>query len=323
MEQLIFKKSASALLKCYFLQETQKDGNSLLQGVFDIIDEFVEAFGKNADKNINIMVVKMDLFKMAGDYAFGYQISSDLYDLALNIHSRFLEDDEKSYADILYSKVINDLYHEKSWKSEELIESLNKCLKIFYVDEANNKEKLLKAHRLFLKIYENIPHDDPNYNFDTTIMHGRKTIKLERELHGEIRRNEENAFNNINTLSQTGTEICLKYGDTRTLKKIDYDEATGYLLEALAIAESDPDAPLLTLTPYYGLSLCEYIKGEKRNLRNALDYLGRGLRLLSKMDETDSQFKIYEMSKQETIDQFEEALEIITEEKTVNNFYDI
>ena len=37
---------ASNILKCYFLQEKNKDGNDVVQGAFDILDEFVEAFGK-------------------------------------------------------------------------------------------------------------------------------------------------------------------------------------------------------------------------------------------------------------------------------------
>ena len=74
---------------------------------------------------------------------------------------------------------------------------------------------------------------------------------------------------------------------------------------------------------YYALSICEYVKEGERNLRKVVDYLERSLLLISKMDETDSEFIEGPMSKKATIDQFEEILEVITQEKTVYDFYDI
>ena len=89
------------------MQEKNEDESGVLQGTLDIIDEFVHAFGKNAKKNINVQYLKMDLLIFSGDRVYlGNQASDDLvaknfYDLAMNIHSRFFEDNYIMYADIL------------------------------------------------------------------------------------------------------------------------------------------------------------------------------------------------------------------------------
>ena len=198
---------ADHILECYVLGEKNEDANGLIEGIFDILDEFVEAFGRNADKNINIMIDKIGLLKRAGDHASDYQIALDLYDLALNIHSRYLEDDKKSYADILLSKAIKT-FGSQHWKSEEeAFELLNKCLEIFYDDEENNEEEIQLAHR-YLALLTDV--DETTLSIDDKIMHGRKAIKLEREMHGKIRRNGENGFYNWATLASTGSDICKK-----------------------------------------------------------------------------------------------------------------
>ena len=277
---------ASKILECYFLQEKNEDENDLLHGAFEILDEFVEAFGKNADKNINIILEKIYLLKRAGDHASEHQIALDLYDLALNIHSRFLGDDETSYAYILLSKTMKISDHGQTGKSEELIESFNKCLKIFYDDEENYKKELLQVHRELALIYAD---DVTSNNFDDNVMHGRKTIKLEREVYGEIRRNGPNGFKNCHSLVSLGKNICYRSMITsQKLKKIDFDEATGYLLEALAIADSHPFAPpLYSATTYLRFGTCEYVKGGKTNFRKALDYVVRGSLISSKIDRTE------------------------------------
>ena len=134
-------------------------------------------FGRNAYKNINIIIEKINLLKLAGDHASDYQIALDFYDAALNIQSRLLGDDKKSYADILLSKAIKSFKENKLHISEELIESFKKCLEIFYDDERNNKKELLKAHRYLALVYANDPLNDM-VNIDEKIMNGRKTITL-------------------------------------------------------------------------------------------------------------------------------------------------
>ena len=94
------------MIQCYFLGEKNEDVNGLIEGTFDILDEFVEAFGKNADKNINIIKEKISLLQISANNAPEFQIAMNLYDLALNVHSRFLEDDKNSYADILLRKAM-------------------------------------------------------------------------------------------------------------------------------------------------------------------------------------------------------------------------
>ena len=49
------------MVDCYFLQEKNEDGDALIHGALDILDEFAETFGKNADKNINIIFLKVVL----------------------------------------------------------------------------------------------------------------------------------------------------------------------------------------------------------------------------------------------------------------------
>ena len=85
------------MVDCYFLQEKNEDGNTLIHGALDILDEFAETFGSNADKNINIIFLKVVLLKVCGNHASEYQHALDFYDLALNMHSRFLGDDKSYY----------------------------------------------------------------------------------------------------------------------------------------------------------------------------------------------------------------------------------
>ena len=90
---------AAQTLECYLMQEKNGDQSGVLQGTLDIIDEFVNAFGTNANKYINLQFVKMRLFTISGNQALSryyqdiqaseYLIAMNLYDLALNIHSRF------------------------------------------------------------------------------------------------------------------------------------------------------------------------------------------------------------------------------------------
>ena len=302
------------IIECYFLQEKTEDGNALIQGAFDILDEFAEAFGKNGDKNINVIFIKIVLLKVSGDRASEYQNALDFYDLALNMHSRFLGDDKSYYAVILLCKAIK-IHSNTPWKSEELDELFNKCLEIFYDDKENNKEGLQRIHKYFA-FYR---ADDMTSSIDDKLMHGRKTIKLEREIHGGIRRNEKSGYENFSILFFLGTEICGKSVDTsQFLKKIDYDEATGYLLEALAIAYSHPDVPIYDAANInYSLGLCESLKEGKRNLRKALDYVEKGIHILSRMDETDSEFRVHQTSKNEEIDSFEKLSKAISFEMMI------
>ena len=237
------------IIECYFLQEKHEYGNTLMQGALDILDEFAEAFGKNADKNINIILQKMELLKISGDRASEYQLAIDFYDLALNIHSRFLGDDKRSYANILLSKAIT-MYKNTAWKFEELDELFNKCLDIFYDDEIYDenstkymnakiyddefkKEGLQKIHKYFA-FYR---VDDMTSSIDDKLMHGRKNFKLEREMHGEIRRNGQIGHENFELLIFLGSKMCLEaiLNETYILRQIDYDEATGYLMAYILI----------------------------------------------------------------------------------------
>ena len=303
------------MLSCYFYQEKHEDKNDLLQGALDIIDEFVEAFDKNANKNIMIILQKMSLLIFSGDHASEYQVALELYDLALNIHSRYLEDDKKPYADILLSKAINT-YWSQHWKSdEEAFELLNKCLEIFYDDEVNNKEEIQQAHR-YLAFLTDV--DETTLSIDDKIMHGRKAIKLEREIHGEIRRNGQIGISNFIILLNLGSAICSKYSSDdfdyvyQKLIKEDFDEATEYLLETLNIAVANPDVPpLLVPETYFNLGLCECIKEEERNLRKALDYVEKGSLILSKIDKTDSVHET--MSIQEQIIKLAKLSRVINE----------
>ena len=143
--------------------------------------------------------------------------------------------------------------------------------------------------------------DETTLSIDDKIMHGRKAIKLEREMHGEIRRIGQNGFYNWVILTSTGFEICnrdikpehIHY--TRNLKKTDYDEATGYIIEALAITDSHPESfsefgqnPLLAAAQtYFFLGSCELQKEGKRNLRKALDYSEKMSFIASKIDPTE------------------------------------
>ena len=107
----------------------------------------------------------------------------------------------------------------------------------------------------------------------------------------------KNGIDNHFILTSTGIDICNinKYIGTRKVKKEDYDEATGYLLEALAIADSQTESFLeVGLNPlsasahtYYFLAFCEFEKEGKRNLGKALDYLEKGSLMMSKIDPTD------------------------------------
>merc|ERR1712243_122593 len=106
-------------------------------------------------------------------------------------------------------------------------EWLYNCLDIFYDDEENNKkniqlakEKLQYAHRYLAFLHK------VTSSIDDSIMHGRKVIKLEREMHGEIRRLGQFGLGNYNILRLLGANICGEYSDTsKKLKKIDFDEA--------------------------------------------------------------------------------------------------
>ena len=174
--------SAQTILECHFLQEKNEDGNGLLQEVFDFLDEFVEAFGKNADKNINVIFGKIGLLHFSGMHASEYQIALDLFDLALNIQSRFLGDDTNSYAFILLSKAMKIQEITNSKKSKQIAEWMYSCLEIFYEDEENNKKYIQDAHRYLAYFHKETS------SIDDSTMHGRKVIKLEREIYGGIRR---------------------------------------------------------------------------------------------------------------------------------------
>jgi len=307
---------ASKIIECYFLEEKDEDENGLIQGAFNIIDEFVEAFGKNADNNINIILNKVFLLHRSATSASGYQTSLDFFDVALNIHSRYLGDDNISYANILLLKATKMLGQATRIpsKREEAIELLNRGLEIFSGDEENFELEAEQIYGLLAPLTTLYGITSIDYlSRLVSIIFGKIKVNVEKEIHDEIERNELNGWN----LISLGAKICTKYNEPGKLKKIDYDEATGYLLEALAIADSHPDAPRLAVNSYYGLSICEYVKEGKRNLRKASDYLKRGLILISKMDEADSEFKKVQMSKKETIDRFEELLKLITQEKTV------
>ena len=306
---------ALTLLNCYDLQEKYEDENSLLQGAFDLIDEFVEAFGKNANKNIMIISDKISFLELLGDDASEYQIALEFYDSALNIHSRFLGDDNKSYANILLKKAIFIfenrccIFLPESGK-KELIESFNKCLEIFYDDEENNKEEIQQAHKGLALLAPTTSYVD---NVKNVRMHGRKAIKLEKELYGEMRRNGQIGADNFSLLRILGFSMI---NFPQRLKQNDYDEATGYFLEASAIADFHPHVSLYeTATVYYHLGLCELLKEGKRNLREALDYAEKGLSILSKMDETE--FEVEETSKKEEIDLVETLSKLIIQEMMI------
>ena len=293
-----------------------------MQGAFDIFDEFVEAFGRNADKNIMIMLQKMRLFEHSADEtrSEAFFIALEFYDAALNIHSRLLGDDNKSYADILLKKAIKSFGNRWAFSQKELFELFNKCLEILYDDEENNKESIQVAHRYLAFLDPTIFEDFDFYSdvdSNDRIMHGRKAIKLEREMHGEIRRNGQIGTENFTLLSSLGYNICrLVAKASQQLKQKDYDEATGYLLEALAIA--DPNLNTYNIaTTYYALAACEIVNQGKRNLRKALENVEKGISILSKMDETDIEFRKLSSSKKEEIDTFEMLSKLIRQEMMI------
>ena len=222
---------------------------------------------QNANKNINIIIEKMAFLRNSGNTVSEYHIALDFYDLALNVHSRFFEDDEKSYGEILLDKAIKifDYNLDKGLpllRHEEVFELLNKCLEIFSEDEENSKQELQKIHKHLTYFYLD---DFTATIINTRLVHEREVIKLEREIHGEIRRNGIHGYENLITLKFLGTSICRIYQITSPeLLKIHYDEATGYLLEALAIAESNALVrPLEIADTYNDISFCEYVRAEK------------------------------------------------------------
>ena len=107
------------------------------------------------------------------------------------MHSKYLGDDKKSYADVLLLKAIK-IHNYIPWKHEEAFELLNNCLEFFSDDKENSKLELLETHR-HLAAYND---DDTIFSIDDKIMHGRKAIKLEREIYGEIRRNGQSGVTN-------------------------------------------------------------------------------------------------------------------------------
>jgi len=133
------------ILTCHFTQEKNEDESGVLQGALDIIDEFVHAFGTNANKNINIQSKKVKLLIHSGNQAYDIPasdvLSKNFYDLALNVHSRFFEDNDIEYANIMTMKItrLSKLDTIEPWiqnerESQETLEILLQCLTIYYDD---------------------------------------------------------------------------------------------------------------------------------------------------------------------------------------------
>jgi len=249
--------------------------------------------------NINVIFGKIGLLHFSGMHASEYQIALDLFDLALNIHSRFLGDDTNSYAFILLSKAMKIHEITNSKKSKQIAEWMYSCLEIFYEDEENNKEYIQDAHRYLAYFHKETS------SIDDSTMHGRKVIKLEKEIYGGIRRLGEFGIANWLILRLLGVNICGEYSDTsKKLKKIDFDEATDYLEKAKEIVNSHPDVPS-DMALDISLLLSNCASKMKEDDRRWL--------ILSKIDKTDRQFRKAQTRKKETIDEFEVLLKTISQ----------
>ena len=144
------------VLQCYFMQEKNEDASDVFQGAFDIIDEFVDAFGTNANKNLNVQSKKVDLLMFLAKQSSDALIVNDIYDLALNTHSRFFGDNDATYANIMSVKVITNLeWVQTERESQEAIEMLLQCLTIYYEDEENQIKSIQELHRDLSIIYLN------------------------------------------------------------------------------------------------------------------------------------------------------------------------
>ena len=108
------------------MQEKNEDESGVLLGALDIIDEFVHAFGTNANKNINFQSVRMDLLTILGNQASDILVAKNSYDLALNIHARYFEDNDIKYADIMMRQTMRLWNNER--ESQESIKILLQCL---------------------------------------------------------------------------------------------------------------------------------------------------------------------------------------------------
>ena len=149
------------------MQEKNEDESGVIQGALDIIDEFVYSFGTNANKNINIQSKKVSLLIHSGNQAYDVLasdvLSKNFYDLALNVHSRFFEDNDIEYADIMTMKItrLSQLNTIEQWiqnerESQETLEILLQFLTIYYDDVENHRlhrHKIIRIHRYLRKVY--------------------------------------------------------------------------------------------------------------------------------------------------------------------------
>ena len=271
------------VLQCYFMQEKNEDASDVFQGAFDIIDEFVDAFGTNANKNLNVQSKKVDLLMFLAKQSSDALIVNDIYDLALNTHSRFFGDNDATYANIMSVKVITNLeWVQTERESQEAIEMLLQCLTIYYEDEENNKQRIQEVHFYLSSVYASIS------TIEEMLMHGRIAIKLEKEIYGEIRSSGLQGDANFNFLFGLGGQLRFISTESKRFSQELYDAATEYLHEALAIANANQSRDVQFDTPmvYIHLSYLELQKEGGGNLQKALEYKEKGLLIFSEIDQT-------------------------------------
>ena len=283
------------MLQCYLMQEKNEDESGVLQGTLDIIDEFVHAFSRNANKNINFQSARMDLLAAAGNHASDDLVAKNFFDLAWNIKARFFEDNDIKYADIMVIQTMR--LWNKEGECQETIEILLKCLSIYFEDEENQKERIQQVHRYLSRVYLDNAMSSEQRNKDKTktkplgellLMLGRTIIKLEKDIYGEIRSSGDDGIENFGILYKLGDELMYKFVDPSGPKQEFYDEMTEYFHEALAIAKTIQSQELIFSSAriYLGLSGCELMKAGKGGVRKALEYKEEALLKLDKLDQT-------------------------------------
>ena len=96
---------AGNLMDCHFQKyvplDKFEDVTDFFQGAFDIEGELDQAFGKNAEKNVNVQTEKVVLFRVFADRATDDVIAFSFYEKALHIHSKFLGNDGPDFDDML------------------------------------------------------------------------------------------------------------------------------------------------------------------------------------------------------------------------------
>jgi len=121
-------------------------------------------------------------------------------------------------------------------------------------------------------------------NREQFLMHGRITIKLEKEIYGEIRRSGNAGCQNFETLYYLATNIRVldSARKLQRLKQDYYDETTEYLHEALAIAETNQSCDIFFISAliYHQLFKCEMEKEGKTNIQKAMEYHVKGTRIM-------------------------------------------